>query len=267
MSEATAADLAEAIPDGSSVALAPDYSGCSLVTVRALIRRKARNLHLIGVPQLGLQADLLIGGGCVRSIETAAISLDGAGLAPCFERARQAGTIVVREATCPAIHAGLRAAESGVPFMPMRGVIGSDLIAMRDDWVVQEHPFAENDPVLLVPAIRPDVALFHAPLADTCGNVWIGIRRELMVMAHASAMTLVTVEDIVDDDFLADPVRAAGTIPALYIENVARAPGGAMPTGLFGRYPADAARVMRYADAARQGADFETMLEVLDAAS
>ena len=67
-------DLARQIPDGASLALAPDYSGCALAVVRALIRRGARQLRLIGVPQLGLQADLLIGAGCVASVESAALT-------------------------------------------------------------------------------------------------------------------------------------------------------------------------------------------------
>ena len=71
--------LAARIADGASLALAPDYSGCALAVVRALIRRGARDLDLIGVPQLGFQADLLIGAGCVRSVETAAVTLESTG--------------------------------------------------------------------------------------------------------------------------------------------------------------------------------------------
>src|ERR671918_1592807 len=122
------------VPDGASVALAPDYSGCALAVVRALIRRGARDLDLIGVPQLGFQADLLIGSGCVRSVEAAAVTLDEHGPAPRFVAAVKAGTIALRDSTCPAIHAGLQAAEKGLPFLPLRGVLGSDLVAHRPDW-------------------------------------------------------------------------------------------------------------------------------------
>jgi glutaconate CoA-transferase, subunit A len=80
--ETTVDDLARRIPDGASLALAPDYSGCALAVVRALIRRGARGLQLIGVPQLGFQADLLIGAGCVASVETAAVTLGEQGAAP-----------------------------------------------------------------------------------------------------------------------------------------------------------------------------------------
>src|SRR5918996_2686019 len=210
-------DLATRVPDGASVALAPDYSGCALAVVRALIRRGVKDLHLIGVPQLGFQADLLIGAGCVRSIEAAAVTLGEQGPAPRFVAAVKAGAVEMRDSTCPAIHAGLLAAEKGVPFMPLRGVLGSDLVRHRSDWQVMNNPFALDDPILIVPAIRPDVALFHAALADRAGNVWIGVRRELMRMAHAAKITLVSVETVARDDLLAGDRTAAGTIPALYV--------------------------------------------------
>ena len=56
-------DLIARIPDGASVALPPDYSGCAMAAVQALIARRARGLHLIGVPSLGFQGDMLIGAG------------------------------------------------------------------------------------------------------------------------------------------------------------------------------------------------------------
>jgi glutaconate CoA-transferase subunit A len=138
----TVKELAARVPDGASVALPPDYSGCALAAVRALIRRGARDLHLIGVPQLGFQADLLIGAGCVRSVEAAAVTLGEQGPAPRFVAAVQAGAIDIRDSTCPAIHAGLQAAEKGVPFLPLRGILGSDLVRHRPDWRVIDNPFA-----------------------------------------------------------------------------------------------------------------------------
>ena len=82
------------IPDGASVAVAPDYSGCAMAAVRALIRRGARDLHLIAVPQAGFQADMLIGAGWVASVETAAITLGEHGFAPRFGEAVKNGDIV-----------------------------------------------------------------------------------------------------------------------------------------------------------------------------
>ncbi|MCB2053977.1 MAG: CoA synthetase [Geminicoccaceae bacterium] len=251
--------LAARIPDGASIVLAPDYSGCALAVVQALLRRPARHLRLIGCPQLGLQGDLLVGAGCVDRVETAAFALGEFGLAPAFDRFYRENRIEVVESTCPAIHAGLQAAEKGLPFMPLAGVLGSGLVALRTDWKVIDDPFGAG-PILLVPAIRPDVALFHAPLADTRGNVWIGVRRELMVMAHAAKRTLVSVEETVDGDLLREERAAAGTIPALYVEEVAHVPGGARPNGLFTCYSPNFETIARYASAARTEAGFASFL-------
>src|SRR5262249_27373207 len=88
---------------------------------------------------------------------------------------------------------------------------------------------SEADPIVLLPAIKPDVALFHAPLADRAGNVWVGRQRELVTMAHASAKTVVTVEKLHDGDLLADPTLAAGTLPRFYLQAGAPAPPAGRP--------------------------------------
>jgi glutaconate CoA-transferase, subunit A len=254
-------ELVARIPDGASVAVPADYSGCAMAAVRALIRRGVRDLELVTVPQAGFQADMLIGAGCVASVETSGVTLGEYGQAPRFREAVSNGLIAIRDSTCPAIHAGLLATEKGVPFIPLRGILGSDVQVHRDDWRVIDNPFAEDDPILLLPAIQPDVALFHAAVADREGNVWIGVRRELMVMAHAAPQTLVTAEEITEEDLLADDRTAAGTIPALYVTAVAKVPDGAWPIGLRGCYPADADHLRLYADLARSTDGFEQYLE------
>jgi len=251
-------ELVARIPDGASLAIPPDYSGCAMEAVKALIRRGCRNLHLIGVPSGGFQADWLIGAGCVTSVEAAAMTLGEFGTPPRFSAAIREGRIAMKDATCPAIHAGLQAAEKGIPFMPLRGILGSDLLKHRPDWKVIDNPYGDgDDPIVLLPAIQPDVALFHARAADREGNVWIGVRRELMLMAHAARTTLVTVERIEDRDFLADDAMAAGTIPALYISAISVVPNGARPVGLAGVYPADAAELSAYAEAAKTAEGFQ----------
>lgn len=258
-------DLAARVPDGAKLAIPRDITGPAMAATWALIRRGVRGLHLVCVPTSGLQADLLIGAGCVATLETSAVTLGEFGPAPRFTAAVKAGTIAILDATCPAIHAGLQAAEKGIPFMPLRGVLGSDLIAQRPDWQVIQNPFAETggdqDPILVLPAIRPDVALFHAPRADRFGNVWIGPRRELMTMAHAAKDTLVTVEEVVDGDLLAEDEAAAGTIPALYIGAIAEARSGAWPLAFHDAYEADAAELADYARLAKTEQGFAEYLE------
>jgi glutaconate CoA-transferase subunit A len=249
--------LAAAVPDGAKLVIPADYSGVAMAATAALIRRGVTRLHLVCAPVSGLQAEMLIGVGAVATIETSAVTLGEFGPAPRFAEAVRRGLVVVKDATCPAIHAGLQAAEKGLPFMPLRGIIGSDLFANRPDWKVIDNPFAKGDPIVVLPAIEPDVALFHAPLADREGNVWIGRRRELMTMAHASKRTVVTVEAISETSLFDDESLAAGVIPALYVTGVAEVKRGAAPLGLWGAYEPDEAFLRDYVLAAKTQAGFD----------
>jgi glutaconate CoA-transferase, subunit A len=256
-------DLAALIPDGALLALPPDYSFPSMETVRALIRRRAKNLRLLGVPVLGMCADLLIGAGCVAEVESSAVSLGEAGLAPRFSEAVEQGLIKVKDATCPAVHTALQASEKGVPFMPLRGVLGSDLVKNRDDWRVVNNPLDKkgSDPILLVAAIAPDIALFHARWADEAGNVWVGRRRELATIAHAAKRTFVTYEELKPGDMLEDEVLAPGVISATYITALAPAKRGAWPLGIPEVYDIDDAHLAHYAREAKTRAGFARYLD------
>jgi glutaconate CoA-transferase subunit A len=250
----SATDIARLIPDGALLALPPDYSLVAMEVVRALIRKKSRGLRLLGVPILGMSADLLIGAGCVAEIETSAVSLGEAGLAPRFTEAVEKGEIKVRDATCPAIHSALQAAEKGVPYMPIGGIIGSDLVSQRTDWRVE-------DGILHIPALRPDIALFHARWADEAGNVWIGRRRELATVAHASHNTYVTFEENRPGDMLEDEILAPGVISSIYISGIACVPKGAWPLGVPGVYGPDDTHLSQYAKAARTRDGFQRYLD------
>jgi glutaconate CoA-transferase, subunit A len=250
----TPADIATAIPDGALLALPPDYSLVSMEVVRALIRRKAKKLKLLGVPILGMSADLLIGAGCVAEIETSAVSLGEAGLAPRFSEAAEKGEIVVRDTTCPAIHTALQAAEKGVPYMPLRGVTESDLLKAREDWKVENN-------LLIVPALSPDVALFHARWADEAGNVWVGRRRELATVAHAAHTTYVTYEEKREGDMLEDELLAPGVISSIYVSKAVQAENGAWPLGVAGLYGIDDAHLSLYAKAAKTRDGFQRYLD------
>ena len=245
------------IADGAMLVVPREVSGVPMAATRALIRRGVKNLHLVALPTSSMQADLLIGAGCVATLETSAVSLGELGPAPRFTAAVLSGAIKMKDATCPALHAALQAAEKGVPFMPLRGLIGSDVLKYRDDWKVIDSPFGNNDPIVLLPAINPDVALFHAPLADEHGNVWIGRQRELVTMAHASKRTIVTVEKIEPRNLLDDPLYAAGTLPGFYVDAIAVAENGAWPLPLPDHYRADVEHLTLYAKMAASEAGFK----------
>jgi glutaconate CoA-transferase subunit A len=238
-----------------------EVSGVPMAATRALIRRGVKRLHLVALPTSSLQADVLIGAGCIETLETSAVSLGEFGPAPRFSAAITGGTIRMKDATCPALHAALQATEKGVPFMPLRGLIGSDILKYRYDWKVIDNPFGNDDPIVLLPAIRPDVALFHAQMVDRFGNVWIGRQRELATMAHAAAKTVVTVERLHDGNLLEDSVLAAGTLSGFYVEHIAIAERGAWPLPLPDHYAADAEHLALYAKLAATAEGFAEYLD------
>jgi glutaconate CoA-transferase subunit A len=258
---ATVAELAGCVHNGSKLAVPKDQSGVAMQATRELVRRGVRDLHLVCVPTGGIQADILIGSDAVRTLETSAISLGEFGSGPRFAEAIRAGTLMMRDATCPAVYAALQAGEKGIPFIALRGLIGSDVMKHRSDWKVIDNPFAANDPIAVVPAIQPDVCMFHAPLADRSGNVFVGRQRELITMAHASRETLVTVEAITNANLIDDDARAGAVLPAIYVSHIAVAKRGAQPLALGNLYPDDEATLARYAMLSRTSDGFRQFLE------
>lgn len=248
----TLEQLATKILSGSRLALPVDYAGVSMAMMGPILAADINELNLICVPTGGLQADILIGAGRVHSIETSAMTLGEAGGAPCFTRAVQDGSLIIKDATCPAIHAGLLAAQKGTPFQPIRGLIGSDVLKHRDDWQVIQNTLSDSkDPIVIIPPITPDVALFHCPFADIHGNVWIGRRRELAAMAYAARCTIVTTERIAEKSLFDTEQTAAGVLPNIYVDSVAEVKNGTAPYGLWGEYPTQTDALLRYASMAK----------------
>ncbi len=250
------------VRDGCHLALPKAEAGAASAAVRALIRCGVRDLNLWCLPSGGYLADLLIGAGCVARLECSGISLGEHGTAARFRQAVEHGTLKMRDATCQAMYAAIQAGEKGMPFVSLRGIIGSDLLAHRDDWKVMQNPFADDeDPVVVLPAVRPDVALIHARLGDAHGNLWVGNAREAIMLAHAARRTIATCEAAYDGNLMEDERYLAGTIAPLYVEAVVHVPNGAWPLALAGAYEADHAHLAGYAAAARTREGFARYLD------
>jgi glutaconate CoA-transferase, subunit A len=258
-------ELVSEIHDGDTLAIPTmlgDFSGVSMVATRAIIQHSKKNLNLVCVPSSSMQADLLIGAGCVASIQAGGVLMYEYGPAARFVEAQRIGAINVREATCPAIQAGLTAAEKGLPFMPVRGILGSDILRHRQaDWRVIDNPFPPHDPIVVVPALKPDVTLFHAPLADREGNLWVGRRGSLKLMAHAARRTIATFERRYDGSFFDDPDKVPGVISANYVTALSHQPRGAWPLHFGKEYPEDTVHMKIYAEAARTKQGFLAYLQ------
>lgn len=223
-------EIAALITSGGSLALFKNAISYSFGA--HLLKSRATNLHVITVPTGGLLIDLLIKYKKVGHIETSGISLGEDGPAPQFTEAlngtnlnesRQSEkAIKITDATCPAIYAGLQAAEKGIPFMPIRGLIGSDIVKKRKELKIIKNPYKENDLIVCIPPIAPDFTVFHVSLADVHGNVFIASDPELKLLAHASKKTLVTTDLIVQDNLLEKADYKNNTLSNFYIDAIVK---------------------------------------------
>ena len=147
----------------------------------------------------------------------------------------------------------------GVPYVPVIGLVGTDLLARRDDMVVAADPFGDGKVSVVARAMRPDVAVFHVDKADRDGNVSCGYQVDAVILAEASSHVVVTAEEIVDRVAEKDAVGAF--VPAILVDAVVHAPFGAHPGGMTGRYAPDKAAMQEYVVASRDDASFAGYLE------
>lgn len=146
----------------------------------------------------------------------------------------------------------------GVPYVPILGLVGTDLLKRRDDMVVAVDPFDGKTRTVVAKAMRPDVAVFHVQKADRQGNVSCGYHAEYVILAEASKLVIVTAEQIVDR--LSEDDATGTFIPSIHVDAVVHAPFGAHPAGCTGVYAPDKAHMARYVAAAKDDASFDEYL-------
>jgi glutaconate CoA-transferase subunit A len=246
-------DAVSLVADGAVVALGGGLSArLPMALVRELVRQDRRGLHLVGSAH-SIDVDLLVAAGAVRRLEESYVGFEqDLGLAPAYRRAAEAGLVEVAESCCATVLAQLRAAEMGLPFLPVRGVRGSDIAALHPEYAEITCPFT-GETLVAVPALRPDVALLHAPAGDRYGNLHLEQPYVLDErFASASRLVVATVDELVSTD----EVMAAGvTIPAHLVAAVTEVPYGAHPSSCYPRYAYDRAHLHEYVSAAQSGPD------------
>jgi glutaconate CoA-transferase subunit A len=245
------ADAVSLVPDGAMVALGGGLSArLPMAMVRELVRCGRRGLHLVGSAH-SIDVDMLVAVGAVRRCEESYVGFEqDLGLAPAYRRAAQEGSIEVAESCCATILAQLRAAEMGLPFLPVRGVRGSGIAALHPEYAEITCPFT-GETLVAVPALRPDVALLHAPSGDRYGNLHL---EQPYVLDERFASASRTVIATVDEIRSPEEVAAAGiTIPGHLVAAMAEVPFGAHPSSCYPRYAYDRAHLREYASAAQAG--------------
>lgn len=226
------------VPDGSSIAMGTAQE--ILIPFAAgheIMRQRKRNLTLIG-PISDILFDQLIGAGCVGRIRAAWVGNVITGSGYNFRRAVERGMVEMEDHSNLTIALALRAGAMGVPFMPARTALGSDLYKTNSSLKVITCPFT-GDTLTAVAAINPDVTIIHLQRADEFGNAhcWgnLGNTREACL---ASRNIIITAEEIVPKEVInSDPNRVV--TPGFRVSAVVHAPWGAHPSPTPGYYNRD----------------------------
>lgn len=237
------------IPDGATVAIGgSSISRKPMALVRALARSEKKDLRLI-VDVGGPDVDLLLGTGSVREVVYAFVGFEVLGLAPHFRRARQGGTVHFEEWTEYTVMAGLDATIKRVPFMPTHATLGTDVLKVNQSFREFRDPFGE-EPLVAIPALKPDVALIHVNYADAAGNgVILGDGHVDVLCAKAARSTFMSCERVLSSDELQRFGRDV-QILRVYSQGVVEAPWGAHPTGCAPDYRTDVRHLQDYLKAA-----------------
>ena len=268
------------VPDGAHLSIGGfTINRNPMAAVYEIIRQKKRGLHLYAHSN-GQGVDELIGGGCVDRLE---IAYGGSGrfASTCirFRKAVESGRLAVEDYTNYQMTLRFMAGAMGVPFLPTRSSLGSDIVnrwgfpeaARRAEprlpdskLVVMDNPFegwCDTDRVVLVPAINPDVTIIHVQAADRQGTARInGLPFADVEQAKAARHLIVTCETLVDDDLLRGaPER--NQIPFFCVDAVVHAPMGAWPTACYRHYDYDPTRLHQYRNAALDDDRYQAYLE------
>jgi glutaconate CoA-transferase, subunit A len=255
--------IAHYVPDGSSIAIGLALE--PLIPFAAgheIIRQQRRNLTLIG-PISDILFDQLIGAGCVEKVKAAWVGNVSEGLAHCFRRAVEQSiprVIVTEEHSNFSIGLALLAASLGVPYIPTRSLLGSDLPHQNPTFRQQLSPL-DGSPLLLVPAVQPDVTIIHLQRSDVDGNahLWGSLGVSEAAMLAARDVILVAEEIVSREVILSDPNRVLG--PSFKVRAVVHEPWGAHPSAVSGYYNRDHQYYHEYHTRTRTTEGFQQWLD------
>ncbi len=245
----------EIVQDGDHIAI----GGCTasrtpLAMIWALIRAKKNDLS-ISRSIVSTEGDLLFASGICGHIITSWFSQGIVwGISKVMRSYTETKRAKFEEWSHMSLGLRYRAGAMGIPFMPTRAMMGSDVANQLENLREIECPFT-GDNLLLVPALNPDVALIDVQRCDEYGNAQIdGLQFMDLDIAMAANKVILTTENIVSNDQIRrrpDQTK----IPFLTVEAVVEVPYGAAPHECYGMYEPFFKHMDDYADLTKDDPD------------
>ncbi|MBP1722552.1 MAG: coenzyme transferase [Deltaproteobacteria bacterium] len=246
------------VADGALVGMGGQSIGRSAMCIyHEMIRQKKKDLTLVGC-NLSIPMDMMVGLGLVRRTECGTGNLERFGTTHCWRKAVEQGKLVNEDYSHLAMVSRFLGGEMGLPFMAIRSLLGSDILAKKcastgKKYEIIDNPWNPGEKVVLLPSLNPDVSIIHAQKADETGNLIIeGFLAHEPEMTRASKAVIVSCEEVVSSDEIRQyPERT--TIPYVYVSAVVHQPWGAHPTSVYRCYAHDGEHIREYQKAAREG--------------
>jgi glutaconate CoA-transferase subunit A len=212
--------------------------------IREIIRQRKRELW-IAAKFMGQDATILVAAGCVNRIDVGWMVVSRV-----IKEAQTAGRLQLFEWSNGALTYRLLAGSLGVPFLPLRYLGGTDVFQTGAKLI--DDPYT-GQPVCLVPALNPDVALVHVNQCDEFGNARIfGPGISPVETAMASKKVILSTEEIIDNDEIRRHPQQT-RIPYYAVDAVVHAPFGGYPGSVPGLYRADLDQIIELGGAEAQG--------------
>jgi glutaconate CoA-transferase subunit A len=255
------AAIAELVPDGASVALGLQMEQMiPFAAGHEIIRQKKRGLALIG-PISDILFDQFIAAGCVEKVIAAWVGNVMMGSAYNFRRAVEQDSIKIFNMTNFTVALALQAGAMGVPFLPTRTALGSDVAKGNHFFYQIFSPFEPKESLHAVRALNPDVTIVHVQRADREGNAHCWGNFGVMIEGiRAAKRVIVVAEEIVEPEIISsDPNRTV--IPGFLVNAVVECAYGAHPSPVQGYYNRDDAFFRQYHEQTKTKADSEAWLD------
>lgn len=253
--------IAELVPDGTSVALGLQMEQMiPFAAGHEIIRQKKRGLTLIG-PISDILFDQIIAAGCVDQVIAAWVGNVMMGSAYNFRRAVEQDGIKIFNLTNFTVALALQAGAMGLPFLPTRTGLGSDVAKGNEFFDQVFSPFEPKESLHVVRALNPDVTIVHVQRADREGNAHCWGNFGVMIEGvRAAKRVIVLAEEIVEPEVIAsDPNRTV--IPGFLVNALVECPYGAHPSPVQGYYKRDDAFFRQYHEQTKTKADSDAWLD------
>ncbi len=261
--------LAEAVGlvrDGDHLALGGFAENRNAIAFAHELIRQRRQGLTISAAILGMEADLLVGAGCVAKAIYGGGSMDRFGQLQRVNEGYEQGRIVCEYPSSLALTLRYQAGALGLPFLPVKSLLGSDLLPTLQretapgDYLEMDDPFT-GQRVVAMRALEPDVAVLQVQQADAEGNCRVyGPRWDNVEAARAAKRVIVIAEELVPTDVIRQQPELT-LLPGFRVDAVVPVPYGAHPTALYRCYDYDADHLRLYAARSKSQAGFDAYLE------